>query len=125
MAGKEKMTSVENFMNSNGYKKAIYAENSDDYCKNCSLMFVFDGQTRCYAYEQQRCKDKDLIFHPQGDFNCVLFSDDGICGKEIEYYIKALKKGVDPQNDDEYCKALKESNDYYDSLDNIEKENKK
>lgn len=119
------MTSVERFMKSNAYQKAAYAENSNEYCKDCSFMFVFDEQTRCYAYEQQLCKDKDQIFNPQRDYNCTLFSDDYACANEIEYYIKALKKGVNPQNDDEYCKALKKSNDYNDSLYNIEKENNK
>ena len=125
MTQKDKKTSLDIFMNSNSYKKAIYAENSDEHCKDCSFMFVFNGQTRCYAYEQQSCNSKDIIFHPQEDYNCTLFSEDDVCAYEIEHFIKALKKGVDPHTDDEYCKALKEANDYAELLYNMEKENKK
>ena len=65
LSGRKKMNSMESFKKSNDYQKAIYSENADEFCKNCSCLFIFEDKTRCYAYEQQLCNDKGIIFHPR------------------------------------------------------------
>ena len=125
LSGRKKMNSMESFKKSNDYQKAIYSENADEFCKNCSCLFIFEDKTRCYAYEQQLCNDKGIIFHPRRDYNCKLFTENDIFSREIEYYVKALKNGIDPKNDAEYCNVLKEANDYSDLLTEEENRNRK
>lgn len=121
MTNNENKNSVEQFINFQNYQRASHSENSDETCKDCTALFTFKGKTRCYAYEQQRFKDKNLEFHPRRDFNCNIFEASHSFDDEIHYYIKALIKGIDPENDADYQKVLKEKNDYYNSLHNLEK----
>lgn len=119
MTNNEKRNSVENFIYFHNYQRASQSENPDEKCNNCIALFTFKGKTHCYVYEQQRFKDENLEFHPRRDFNCNLFDNTNSFVNEINYYLKALTKGVDPENDAEYKKVLKEENDYYDSLNNL------
>jgi len=115
MAEKKSLNSIDNFIRFQNYQRASQSENPTEKCKDCSFLFVFKGKTRCYVYEQQRFKDK-MEFHPRRDFNCSLFDDTGACAESIFYYQKALANRDDPLNDTEYQKALKEENDYYETI---------
>ena len=107
---KKKLNSVEQYVYFNNYRKASQSESPDEKCKNCSFLFTFKGKTRCYAYEQQRFKDKN-VFHPRRDFNCVFFDNTGTFDNIISIYRKALAKRSDPENDPDYQKQLKEENE--------------
>jgi hypothetical protein len=125
MKNKKKRNSVENYIYSYKYKKASQSENPDEKCKDCKALFTFKKKTRCYAYEQQRYKDMNIEFNPQRDCNCDIFENEHSFNDEIDAYKKALAKGIDPQNDIEYQNVLKEENDNYDRLQNLERNNHK
>ena len=109
------LNSVETYIGFNKYMRASQSESPDEKCKDCSALFTFKGKTKCYAYEQQRFKDKNE-FHPRRDFNCTLFDNTGALDYIVSVYKKAHSKRSDPENDPVYQKCLKEENDYYESL---------
>ena len=121
MAGKK--NSVENYIHFQNYQRASQSESPDEKCKYCTALFTFRKKTRCYAYEQQRFKDINIVFNPQRDYNCNLFENEHSFDNEIDVYKKALAKGIDPQNDMDYQRVLKEENEKFDMLQNLEKFN--
>jgi hypothetical protein len=120
---KKKRNSVENYIYSQNYESASQSENPDEKCNDCTALFIFKNKTRCYVYEQQRFKDMNVEFNPQRDHNCNLFENEHSFDNEIDAYQKALAKEIDPQNDREYQKVLKEENDNFDMLQNFGKNN--
>jgi hypothetical protein len=123
MKNTKKRNSVANYIYFQNYQRASQSENPDEKCKNCTALFTFRHKTRCYAYEQQRFKNVNIEFNPRRDYNCNFFENEHSFNNEIDVYKKALAKGIDPQNDIEYQKVLKEENDNFDVLQNFEKNN--
>jgi hypothetical protein len=121
MENKKKRNSVENYIYSQNYESASQSENPNEKCNDCTAFFIFKDKTRCYVYEQRRFKDMDIEFNPQRDHNCNSFENEYSFANEIDAYRKALAKEIDPQNDREYQKVLKEENDNFDMLQNCGK----
>jgi hypothetical protein len=123
MKNTRKRNSVEDYIYNQNYQRASQSENPDKKCKDCTALFTFKNKTRCYAYEQQRFKDMDIEFNPRRDYNCNLFENEHSFENVIDVYRKALTKGIDPNNDIDYQRVLKEENDKFEVLQNLEKNN--
>jgi hypothetical protein len=106
---------VEQYMRDEDYGLASESEHPENACRDCSALFMVNGATRCYAYEQQRFKDADAVFTPAPDCNCNLFDDTGMLTVCAAAYKKALDAGADPETDPEYQRVLKEENERYKS----------
>ena len=107
MENKKKRNSVEDYIYVHKYQRASQSENPGEKCKDCTALFTFRNKSWCYAYEQQKIKDKEIEFHPRRDHNCNLFENEHSFDNEIVAYRKALAKGIDPQNDIDYQRVLK------------------
>lgn len=117
MENERKESSIDQFMSHYSYNITIYPNES---CDKCSFFFLFDNTTRCYAYEQNRLNDKHIVFHPEKNCDCSLFTKDRIHLNEISFYVRALEKGIVPETDYDYLDALNDADEYISAIINDE-----
>ena len=102
MKNEKNRNSIDTFIHSRNYQSTSEFGNPEEQCRSCTAFFGFKGKTRCYIYELEEKKDKDIEFNPNFDGHCEQFEDSVSFDQDIRSFCINQVRELDPDNAAEY-----------------------